>query len=783
MKKNNYAFITRLLVFGLFLFPLLLNAQTEPNDFCADAIAVECNATVSGSTVFATLDPEVDGTICGTLINTPGVWYTVVGLGGNVTASTCNSADYDTKISVFTGTCGVLICEGGLDDTPGCDGFTTEFTWASMAGTTYYVLVHGWEGSVGTFDLTVSCEIPAEILVSPNEFTFLLPLEGSSSDVMTISNTGAAGAENLDWSVGKGEIVPALVAGFDPSAQNDLNQSFIISNKTLNSLSSEGIPQDVFTDLVQMFDKPASNKVQFKKMLVKSIGDKNFSTYGMKIMEYASQWQSPRVRSESDILAEKYALVKEDNQTANPVILDAGGPDLFGYQYIDSNEAGGPAFSWTDISATGTEIITNGDWDVSVFGGADDAYKILALPFTFSFYGTDQTEVKVASNGYLTFGPDGIEFANDPIPDPDIPDNIICPFWDDINPADAGTIHYFSGASQFVVQYTGVPRFADPATSLTFQVILNADGSMLFHYLDMQGTITSSTIGIENVDASSGLQVVNNSPYVHNNLAVLLEVVCPWLTLTPSIGSTAHGASDNVTVNADAAGLEIDTYQCNLIIGSNAVNGNTVVVPVTMIVGTPLERIDDLIAKVDALNDAGVLNNGQTNALKAKLNAAKKSINKGKYNTAINQLNAFINQVNAFMNGGILTDEQGNELIYCANEIINLLQNHPGFKSGETDTENIDQLITTTYRLEQNYPNPFDGSTNISFSLAESQLTTLIVYNALGQEVAVLFNEIARADEQYGIEFNGSNQPKGVYFYQLKSGEYIDIIKKMILIK
>lgn len=199
-------------------------------------------------------------------------------------------------------------------------------------------------------------------------------------------------------------------------------------------------------------------------------------------------------------------------------------------------------------------------------------------------------------------------------------------------------------------------------------------------------------------------------------------------------------------------------------------------------VSIPLERIDALIAKVEVLEDAGVFNKGQANALIVKLEAAKTSINNGNNNAAINQLNAFINQVNAYMNAGILTTEQGNDLINDANIIIGLLQDNSSSQSGLSGFEN-ESDISGVYNLDQNYPNPFNGTTTIGFTLAETNVTRLTVYNAMGQEVVILFNMEAQADQGYDIEFNGTQLPEGIYFYHLKSGESVNTIKKMILIK
>jgi hypothetical protein len=87
------------------------------------------------------------------------------------------------------------------------------------------------------------------------------------------------------------------------------------------------------------------------------------------------------------------------------------------------------------------------------------------------------------------------------------------------------------------------------------------------------------------------------------------------------------------------------------------------------------------------------------------------------------------------------------------------------------------------YALEQNRPNPFNGKTTISFSVAEANHTTLTVYSSIGQEVAVLFNEMPQPDKVYSVQFDGKNQPKGIYFYRLQSGKSVNVMKKMIMIK
>ena len=130
---------------------------TPDNDLCADAIELDCSSgevTVSGTTELATVD---NAPFCGTSNTAPGVWYKV-SHDGIITASTCNQANYDTKISAYNGGCGVLGCIGGNDDRLdlGCAGFTSELTWTSD-GSESLILVHGFGSAEGDFDLTVTC--------------------------------------------------------------------------------------------------------------------------------------------------------------------------------------------------------------------------------------------------------------------------------------------------------------------------------------------------------------------------------------------------------------------------------------------------------------------------------------------------------------------------------------------------------------------------------------------------------------------------------------------------
>lgn len=86
-----------------------------------------------------------------------------------------------------------------------------------------------------------------------------------------------------------------------------------------------------------------------------------------------------------------------------------------------------------------------------------------------------------------------------------------------------------------------------------------------------------------------------------------------------------------------------------------------------------------------------------------------------------------------------------------------------------------------SYRLYQNFPNPFNPMTEITFSIAEDSRVTIKIYNTLGQEVTRLVDADYKRGT-YNVKFDGANYASGVYFYKITSGNFTDE-KKMVLVK
>ncbi len=141
------------------------------------------------------------------------------------------------------------------------------------------------------------------------------------------------------------------------------------------------------------------------------------------------------------------------------------------------------------------------------------------------------------------------------------------------------------------------------------------------------------------------------------------------------------------------------------------------------------------------------------------------------YNTKSNYMKLFFSPNNGYVQF-FYQDEYGYEkkCLLSYNIVSNVERtNHP----------------KSNFLLLQNYPNPFNPTTTISYvvpSAGTRHLSLqLVVYDALGRKVATLVNKKQRTGE-YSVQFNANNLPSGVYFYTLRTGNFVQT-RKMVLLK
>lgn len=187
---------------------------TEPTvDACEGAAPIACGETLSGTTVDATGD-NVEG--CGTDITAGGVWYTFTGTDAQVILTTCPDPGYDTKLNVYSGECGELVCVVGGDDTPGV-GLCSTVAFDAVPGTIYRVLVQGYDGQTGTFDLNMSCltcGAPTEIEVLPLDISATLSWSSLETGSTYTVEYGAEG-----FTPGTGTIITGVTGTDGPPVE------------------------------------------------------------------------------------------------------------------------------------------------------------------------------------------------------------------------------------------------------------------------------------------------------------------------------------------------------------------------------------------------------------------------------------------------------------------------------------------------------------------------------------------------------------------------------------
>ena len=112
--------------------------------------------------------------------------------------------------------------------------------------------------------------------------------------------------------------------------------------------------------------------------------------------------------------------------------------------------------------------------------------------------------------------------------------------------------------------------------------------------------------------------------------------------------------------------------------------------------------------------------------------------------------------------------------------LISEIQNKDSFTQNEKES-NTSINDKESYFNAKNYPNPFNPTTTISFTLQESSYVKLTVYDRLGREVKTLIDENRNAGT-HTTEFNASGLPSGIYFYRIKTDSRTEV-RKMILAK
>ena len=144
------------------------------------------------------------------------------------------------------------------------------------------------------------------------------------------------------------------------------------------------------------------------------------------------------------------------------------------------------------------------------------------------------------------------------------------------------------------------------------------------------------------------------------------------------------------------------------------------------------------------------------------------------------ELAALDSDGDGFTNGEELQDPNGEWREGSANPGDASLVTNPG-NANSVPTSLFDISNNFVFHLSNNYPNPFNPSTTISFSIPQQSSVKLVVHNSLGEEVAQLLNGSISAGI-HNVNFDATNLSSGLYFYKITADSFVEV-KKMLLIK
>ncbi len=258
--------------------------------------------------------------------------------------------------------------------------------------------------------------------------------------------------------------------------------------------------------------------------------------------------------------------------SAEPVygeqLAGRGGPDPFGYRWIDSDEADGPAYQFNDISATGNMVTLS--QANSLYNVKDEGYAQINLPFPVKFYGELQDQITVTTNGLISFDGsfNGTTFSNQAIPVASAPNGVVAAFWDDLDGRAGGEIYTQQLGDQFVVQWHNWGHYPQGAENMIFQIVLVRESANIFLVYEHVVDESSSTFGIENMDGTAGLEIAYNQTYAHDGLLVKVSKDAEWLSARPSSATIPAGSSLDVSLTATSGQLTGD-FLAELLILSN----------------------------------------------------------------------------------------------------------------------------------------------------------------------------------------------------------------------
>jgi hypothetical protein len=259
--------------------------------------------------------------------------------------------------------------------------------------------------------------------------------------------------------------------------------------------------------------------------------------------------------------------------------------------------------------------------------------------------------------------------------------------------------------------------------------------------IDDDGTVAK----VEFFNGTQKLAEDTTAPYTYN-----------WTGISPGTYSITAKATDNLglaTISAEVIIIVTEADSPNKAPTVNIItpsNGNKFNAPATIQITAHATDEDGTIAKVEFFES----NRKLGEALSAPYSFTWTGVGEGKYRLT----------AKAIDNKGASATSKEVKIKVEAKQ-----KDKKTLAFSEAGTANPETTAPALV-LHQNYPNPFSHTTQVNFEVKENTITTLKVYNLLGQEVATLYNGPAQTGKVYEVAFEADKVMPGIYFYVLVNG-------------
>lgn len=461
--------------------------------------------------------------------------------------------------------------------------------------------------------------------------------------------------------------------------------------------------------------------------------------------------------------------------TIGNAIFVPTGPDNYGYMAYDQNDY--PFFvqyDWIELVPD-----SGGIGSLIPFTELDEVYH-LALPFDFQYYGIIYDSLTVTTKGHICMGiTNELDYTSTSIPNPDGPPAMICPVWGDLDPVgvtvggDAGGVWYHFDHAQhtIVIQYNYVPWYALAiGDHATFEIILydpdyyptsTGDGQIKFQFKEFESW---GPTGIENSTEDDGLlyRQDTNYPAPSTPLEDQSAIFISTPATIPDVTITMTPTATPVIIPGSGGSFDFDIALTN--------NEPTFLVFNTWI----MVRLPDLSWYGPLLGPINLSLPGGYTLNRNRSQRVPGSMPAGTY--------TYEGRVGTYPN--FLWDSYSfnfEKLSFGDDELISEWLN-----TGESFDQwlafNPDESsVPQTFSLGQNFPNPFNPMTTISFGLPTASRVNLSVYDISGRLVSTIVNGWREAGN-HQVTYNGAGLTSGIYIYRLQAGNFT-ASGKMVMVK